>query len=271
MQIERNMVIIMKFEEKLQMLRKEKRLSQEGLAELLGVTRQSISKWESGQTYPEMEKLIILSELFGTTLDSLVKDNELERNPHNLTNDTFWLNRGNYYEYKSSKTLWGLPLIHINIGKGNRKAKGIIAIGNAAVGFVSIGFGSIGVISLGLASIGLISFGVVSLAVLFSIGTFSVGTISIGAISVGVFTIGAISTGMFSLGALVSATHVALGHTAHGHIAIGEVVEGVRTIKVDSANHIFSTVSKDQMQDLIHSEFPNLAKWISNFIISLFQ
>lgn len=56
------------------MLRKEKGLSQEQLAELLSVSRQSISKWESGQTYPEINKLIILSDLFNITLDDLLKD-----------------------------------------------------------------------------------------------------------------------------------------------------------------------------------------------------
>jgi transcriptional regulator with XRE-family HTH domain len=62
------------FSEKLQRLRKEKGLSQEQLAELIDVSRQSVSKWESGQTYPEINKLIILSDLFKITLDDLVKD-----------------------------------------------------------------------------------------------------------------------------------------------------------------------------------------------------
>ncbi|MBU3126929.1 helix-turn-helix domain-containing protein [Clostridium tagluense] len=64
----------MSFSEKLQRLRKEKALSQEQLAELLNVSRQSVSKWESGQTYPEINKLIILSDLFKITIDDLVKD-----------------------------------------------------------------------------------------------------------------------------------------------------------------------------------------------------
>ncbi|MCL2427141.1 MAG: helix-turn-helix domain-containing protein [Oscillospiraceae bacterium] len=51
----------MKFDAKLQKLRREKGMSQEALAEMLDVSRQAISKWESGQSYPEMEKLIILT------------------------------------------------------------------------------------------------------------------------------------------------------------------------------------------------------------------
>ena len=51
----------MNFSEKLQKLRKENKLSQEQLANLLDVSRQAVSKWESGATYPEMDKLLALS------------------------------------------------------------------------------------------------------------------------------------------------------------------------------------------------------------------
>lgn len=64
----------MKFSEKLQKLRKEKNYSQEQLADMLDVSRQSVSKWESGQTYPEMDKLISLCKIFGCTMDDLVND-----------------------------------------------------------------------------------------------------------------------------------------------------------------------------------------------------
>ncbi len=64
----------MSFSEKLQNLRKEKKYSQEELADLLDVTRQSVSKWESGQTYPEMDKLLSLCKIFSCTLDELTND-----------------------------------------------------------------------------------------------------------------------------------------------------------------------------------------------------
>lgn len=71
----------MNFSKKLHILRKEKRLSQEGLAEKLNVSRQAVSKWESGQSFPELDKIIILSDIFSVTVDELVKDNiELKRN-----------------------------------------------------------------------------------------------------------------------------------------------------------------------------------------------
>ena len=54
-------------------LRTEKRLTQEDLADLLGVSRQSVSKWESDASVPELDKLIRLSEVFDITVDELVK------------------------------------------------------------------------------------------------------------------------------------------------------------------------------------------------------
>lgn len=70
----------MNFSKKLHELRKKEGLSQEKLAELLNVSRQSVSKWETGQTYPELDKLIKLSDLFKVTLDDLVKEGEIEKN-----------------------------------------------------------------------------------------------------------------------------------------------------------------------------------------------
>ncbi len=63
----------MKFSENLVKLRKEQGWSQEQLAERLEVTRQTIYKWESGQSYPEMDRLMMLSELFHCTIDDLIK------------------------------------------------------------------------------------------------------------------------------------------------------------------------------------------------------
>ena len=57
-------------------LRKQKGWSQEELAEKLDVTRQSVSKWESAQSVPDIAKILQISELFGVTTDYLLKDNE---------------------------------------------------------------------------------------------------------------------------------------------------------------------------------------------------
>lgn len=55
--------------------RKKRNLTQEQLAELLKVTRQSISRWESDQTYPDMDKIVFLSEILNVTCDYLLTDN----------------------------------------------------------------------------------------------------------------------------------------------------------------------------------------------------
>lgn len=78
----------MKFHEKLLKLRKEKGLSQEELGMEMQVSRQTVSKWESGQSYPDFTKLVMLSDYFDMTLDELVKDldvQEVRENP--LTNE----------------------------------------------------------------------------------------------------------------------------------------------------------------------------------------
>ena len=62
----------MSFRENLQHLRATHHMTQEQLAMLLGVSRQSVTKWESGKSNPEMDKLLKLCEIFGCTLDDLV-------------------------------------------------------------------------------------------------------------------------------------------------------------------------------------------------------
>ncbi|GFI36213.1 HTH-type transcriptional regulator ImmR [Lachnospiraceae bacterium] len=68
----------MEFSEKLITLRKGRDLTQEQLAEQLNVSRQSISKWESGQVIPEVEKIVELSKVFNVTLDYLLKPSEID-------------------------------------------------------------------------------------------------------------------------------------------------------------------------------------------------
>lgn len=64
----------MKLSEKIAELRKEKGMTQEELASICNVSRQSISKWEADIALPEMEKLLILGETFGISMDVLLKD-----------------------------------------------------------------------------------------------------------------------------------------------------------------------------------------------------
>jgi len=68
----------MKFNEKLLKIRKERGLSQEELGMELQVSRQTISKWEAGQSYPDFTRLVMLSDFFDMTLDELVKDIDVQ-------------------------------------------------------------------------------------------------------------------------------------------------------------------------------------------------
>ena len=63
----------MSFAENLQFLRKQKEITQEQMAEMLDVSRQSVSKWESAQSYPEMEKLLLICRLFHCNMDTLMQ------------------------------------------------------------------------------------------------------------------------------------------------------------------------------------------------------
>ena len=66
------------FADKLIALRKKAGWSQEELAEQLGVTRQSVSKWEGAQSVPDIDKILQMSRLFGVTTDYLLKDDQGE-------------------------------------------------------------------------------------------------------------------------------------------------------------------------------------------------
>ena len=70
----------MTFGERLYELRNKKNLSQEELAEVLDVSRQSISKWENDKAYPEMTRLLFMSDYFDVSLDYLMRGIEKEDN-----------------------------------------------------------------------------------------------------------------------------------------------------------------------------------------------
>ena len=68
----------MKFSENLKRIRKENNLSQEQLAEKVGVSRQAVSKWESGAAYPEMDKVLLICKIFNYNIDELLNENVKE-------------------------------------------------------------------------------------------------------------------------------------------------------------------------------------------------
>ena len=109
----------MTFGEKLSKLRKEHNYTQEQLGEILGVSRQSISKWESDAAYPETDKLIRMGTLFDCSMDYLLKETITEKCGINtnaaetLTEKLCSVVKRQCRERKSEKTVFGMPLFHI--------------------------------------------------------------------------------------------------------------------------------------------------------------
>jgi len=222
------------FSEKLLELRRREGLSQEQLADRLGVTRQSVSKWEGGAALPELGKLVVLSELFSVSVDYLVKDRleepetaenregafssqqaaRLERKVDDLTRCV----KGTMYAYDSGTRILGLPLVSVRVGfiRGRRMARedvarGIIAVGNAAVGVVSLGIVSVGLLSFGCVALGLLALGVVAM-----------GPLALGVAALGYLALGVCAVGVYAGGVCAAGTEIAVGvAAASGGAAVG--------------------------------------------------
>lgn len=200
----------MNFSEKLIMLRKREGLSQEQLADRLGVTRQSVSKWESGTAFPEIVKLISLSEIFGVSVDFLVKNymkapeasgegssdaeqradsTRLEAKIDDLASEyrKAW---GAYFSYTSRIRIFGLPLVSVRFGQFRHPSRDTLAVGIIAIGNFAVGVISLGLISLGVFSLGMIAFGGLAL------GMVSIGWLAVGASAMGVYAVGAAANGL---------------------------------------------------------------------------
>ena len=149
----------MEFRERLYQLRKGRGISQEELANAVGVSRQAVQKWEAGASTPDLNNLSALAGYFSVTLDYLVRGVEPEAPQAAPAERTVIHNYYTpyHYEYRSKCTLLGLPLVHIHLGYGLRRARGIIAIGNVATGLVAIGGFSAGLLSIGGLGIGLLT------------------------------------------------------------------------------------------------------------------
>lgn len=81
----------MRLEGKIMLLRKQKGWSQEQLAEQLGISRQSVSKWESGASVPDLDKIIKLSQIFDVSTDYLLKEEiEMEEEPEKIKEPDVW-------------------------------------------------------------------------------------------------------------------------------------------------------------------------------------
>lgn len=249
----------MKLADTIYELRKKAGYSQEELAVKCNVSRQSVSKWESGSAFPEIEKLSILADIFDVSVDYLLGRSEEKKQVV-----TIEVPLAKEYEYISKWRIGNLPLIHVHIhrhpfmsrmsGTKQKKsvAKGVIAIGDIAFGLLSIGYISVGILSIGLLSFGLLVF-----------STLAIGVYAIGLISIAYMAFGLIAIGMYSLGVIAVAVHVAAGVVAIGDTAIGVVTKG---------NLIFEDIQQQGRECIVQgkaydtwvrqAQLPSILRWI---------
>lgn len=122
-------VLAMNIADRIQNLRKLKGISQEELADKVGVSRQAVSKWESEQSIPDLEKIIIMSEYFNVTTDYILRGIEPpidEREKSNaITSKILYLAStafiaigllcafGGWYKQQTAESIWGSMIIQI--------------------------------------------------------------------------------------------------------------------------------------------------------------
>ncbi len=279
--------------DKIAALRRQNHLTQEQLAQLLGVSRQSISKYESNLAYPETEKLIRLSELFGCTVDELLRDRTMEEGKA-AGSEGFAAERTTaavteaasgqvgyaaagaaqpvlipgirfgslaLYEKKSEKSLWGLPLWHIG-----RNAKGIIAVGLKASGIVSVGFLATGVVSFGFLSLGVLAFGLLALGLL-AAGTFALGAVAAGAIAVGLIAFGAVAVGHIAVGAAAFGKYFATGDHAQAMFAVGKTAANGSVLGWVKGQPV---VDAQAAAEAMRMCFPKMYQWLIPLLIKFF-
>lgn len=243
--------------EKIAKCRKEKGLTQEQLAQTLGVTRQAVSRWEGDIAFPETDNLTKMCRLFDVSCDWLLNYDEAQTQPAQSNRGvfTFDLNKL-YFEYKS-KAQWGkLPLVHINIGLG-RVAKGVFSLGLVSVGLVSVGIVSLGLLAIGSICLGLLAFGGLSAGVI-AFGGLALGIIALGGLALGCFSMGGCAVGLFACGGYASGSFVAVGDVAVGGIAFGDTSAQGSILSVLKPDY-------DGMKDIIAQKLDEIPKFWSMF------
>lgn len=259
----------MEFYERLQTLRKQAGLSQEKLAEACGVSRQAVSKWEAGQSQPDMDKLVRLSTLFGVSLDELISGkSENVQSALNPQQYRFGL-PAYHYEYKSKRTVFGIPLLHVNMGWGRPYvARGIIAIGDVSIGLISLGVLAVGGLCFGALALGLFAFAGLA-AGLLAFGGIAVGILAGGGVAVGVLAFGGLAIGKYAAGGAAFASDIAVGGAASGHLAFVIGDDGRKTLYMGGKQVPIETA--EQAHAWILRFYPHLWKPVVNFLTMLFQ
>lgn len=269
------------FADKIILERKKLGLSQEQLADRLNVTRQSVSKWESGASIPELSKIVQLAEMFGVSVDYLVKDGleedcllrdrteaaktvqEADKQSagyqKEMKEQVETLNRYlRGYSYTSKAKIGNLPLVSIRFSRyfgKNSVAKGIIAIGTVSVGVISIGAFSVGVVSLGALSAGLLALGAVAL-----------GAASFGAVAVGLLAMGCCAVGIYAAGLTAVGKELAVGMSCIGHTAIGSLPRGTNVLEI--SEKVSHGITREAIQSFLNVHCPGLWKPLRDLLTS---
>lgn len=245
----------MTFSQKLKELRNNKDISQFDLAQKLNISKTEVENWELGNSTPNLDELNKLCSFFEVSADYFAGRDSNK-------NHSFY-KRPEHIEYKSKAKLFGLPVVHINIGSGMHTAKGIIAIGTPAFGFISIGAFSLGLISLGALSAGLVSLRALSLGLLLSFGGLSIGAISFGGLSVGIIAVGGFAAGVYSVGGFAVATKIAGGGFTNAPLSIGKIATGGTIVDLNLP------VTADDIKAAILKKFPETNKTIVDLFLHL--
>ena len=263
--------------EKISEGRKKLGLTQQQFADELGVTRQAVSRWESDIAFPETDKLIKLSEMFGCSIDYLIKYNqgevaEKKDEERSGFNPLKWS-----FEYKSKRQVFGMPLVHINIGLG-RRAHGFFAVGLISSGIFSLGLLSMGVFSLGLLSLGLVALGQLALGGaafggialgLLAFGGVALGLISFGGLALGLFSCGGCSIGLFAVGGYANGYYVAIGDYAVGQIAFGKTTANGSVLSVTGETFTELKEKAWQLMDNLPAFWKGFINLCKNFAVKM--
>lgn len=263
------------FQDRLYQLRKGAGISQEELADVIGVSRQAVQKWESGASRPDMDNLVALSRYFHVTLDYLIAGTEgpeparPEEEPAPARSGHF---RWGYvpweYEYKSRRTLWGLPLVHIHVShRGFTWARGIIAVGNVATGLIACGGLSAGALSLGGFSLGLLALGGIAAGAL-AIGGLVFGLAALGGVAFGLLSIGGVAVGQYAAGGAVLGSVMAVGGAASaGQVAIGVAASPDALLSISLSELYRSGVAASQLAEAVAALLPDTPMWIIRLLL----
>jgi len=255
----------MEFQDELIALRKQNGMSQEQLGNAIGVSRQTVSKWEMAQTTPEMNKIIELSKLFHISVDELLGLASEDLNTSTSQSNNY-IRSGIRYEYKSKREIKGVPFVHVNIGLGLYKAKGVIAIGNIATGVVAIGVIAKGIIAIGSLAIGVFALGAFALG-LAAVAGVALGGIAIGGVAIGYLVIGGVAIGVYALGGYAVAMNIGVGGYASGKIAVGDQAKGLHTFLLKQQGSVWN---QNDVFTCISSNLPGTPKWIVKFFKMIF-